>query len=108
MGGNVASLKAGQRFRRGQGQRGLVRCYPGRLQDKLSMPPCYRAVEPRRINLSQEQAERERVAEGKLADLAGGDIGVQEVAVPDRALRKPRSRRWKRLPLFPHLRAVKR
>jgi SAM-dependent methyltransferase len=33
---------------------------------------------------------------------------LREPAVPDHALRKPHSRRWQRLPLFLHLRAVKR
>ena len=33
---------------------------------------------------------------------------LREPAVPDHAMRQPRSRRWQRLPLFLHLRAVKR
>ena len=33
---------------------------------------------------------------------------LREPALPDHALRKPHSRRWQRLPLFLHLRAVKR
>jgi len=33
---------------------------------------------------------------------------LREPPVPDHALRKPHSRRWQRLPLFLHLRAVKR
>jgi len=58
-----------------------------RLLNEQGVPTRYCAVEPRRIDLSQQQAERERVAEGKLADLARGDLGVQDVAVPDRALK---------------------
>jgi hypothetical protein len=85
--GNVASPWGGQRFRRGQGKRGLVRRYPGRFQDEQGVPTRYRSVEPRRINLGQQKAERERVAEGKLADLARGDLGVQQVTVRDRALK---------------------
>jgi len=67
-GGNVASLQAGQRFRRAQGERGVVGRYPVRFQNEQGVPACYRAVETRRINLSQQKAERERVAEGELAD----------------------------------------
>jgi SAM-dependent methyltransferase len=33
---------------------------------------------------------------------------LREVRVPDEAIKVPRSRRWQRLPLFLHLRAVKR
>jgi hypothetical protein len=53
------------------------------------VPTSYRAVEPRRISLSQQDAERERVAEGELADLPRGDLGVQESTV------RVRQRSWR-------------
>ena len=79
LGANVASLEAGQPFRRRQGKRGLVRSYPARFQDEQGVPTRYRAVEPRRISLNQQQAERERVAEGKLANLARGDSAFRRL-----------------------------
>jgi hypothetical protein len=42
------------------------------------------AIEPRRIDVGEEQAEGERVGERQLADLACGDLRVQQVAIPDR------------------------
>jgi hypothetical protein len=49
----------------------------------------YRALEPWRISLSQRDAERQRVAEGELADLPRGDLGVQESTV------RVRQRPWR-------------
>src|SRR3954447_24919059 len=42
----------------------------------------------------------------RLESLRGG-LGLREPPVSDHALRKPNGKRWQRLPLFLHLRAVK-
>jgi hypothetical protein len=60
---------------------GLVGRDPLRLEHETSVPTGDRAVEPRRIKLGEEQAERERIPERELADLARGDLGLQEIAI---------------------------
>jgi hypothetical protein len=49
---------------------------PGASMMKRANQRAICAVEPWRIDVSEQQTESERVAQRKLADLACGDLGV--------------------------------
>jgi hypothetical protein len=69
-----------------QGKHGLVDGDAGRGKHETGVPASDRTIEPRRVSIGEQPTARERVRERELSDLPGGDLRIQEVTVPDRAL----------------------
>lgn len=76
-------------MRRSQGKRGLIDCHATRLEDETSVPPSDSPLPLLGINLREQEAERQCVRYGELAQLFRGHLGTSKVAIPDRLVNRP-------------------